>query len=203
VNEESLKDRIITKSINNKVSTLKRLIFVTGPPGVGKTSVLLRSVNGLKNRGYKIGGMISREVREGGVRVGFEIMDFSTGQRGWLAHINQPTGPKISKYRVNLTDLEAIGVSSILDAIRSADMIIVDEIGPMELFSSAFRDAVIQAAESDKPVLGTIHFGLRNSLVNSLKKREDAEIFEVTYENRETLHNFIIDKVVQSLQKLS
>jgi len=203
VNEESLKDRIITKSINNKVSTLKRLIFVTGPPGIGKTSVLLRSVNGLKNRGYKIGGMISREVREGGVRVGFEIMDFSTGQRGWLAHINQPTGPKISKYRVNLTDLEAIGVSSILDAIRSADMIIVDEIGPMELFSSAFRDAVIQAAESDKPVLGTIHFGLRNSLVNSLKKREDAEIFEVTYENRETLHNFIIDKVVQSLQKLS
>ncbi|MDH5622980.1 MAG: NTPase [Candidatus Bathyarchaeota archaeon] len=182
---------------------MKRLIFVTGPPGVGKTSVLLRSVNGLKNRGYKIGGMISREVREGGVRVGFEIMDFSTGQRGWLAHINQPTGPKISKYRVNLTDLEAIGVSSILDAIRSADMIIVDEIGPMELFSSAFRDAVIQAAESDKPVLGTIHFGLRNSLVNSLKKREDAEIFEVTYENRETLHNFIIDKVVQSLQKLS
>ena len=182
---------------------MKRLIFVTGPPGVGKTSVLLRSVNGLKDRGYKIGGMISRDVREGGVRVGFEIMDFSTRQRGWLAHINQPTGPKISKYRVNLTDLDAIGVSSILDAIRNANIIIVDEIGPMELFSSAFREAVAEAVESNKPVLGTIHFGLRNPLVNSVKKREDAEIFKVTYENRETLHNFIIDKVVQSLQKLS
>ena len=182
---------------------MKRLIFVTGQPGVGKTSVLLRSVNGLKNRGYEIGGMISRDVREGGVRVGFEIMDFSTGQRGWLAHINQPTGPKISKYRVNLTDLDAIGVSSILDAVRNADVIIVDEIGPMELFSSAFRDAVVEAVESNKPVLGTIHFGLRNPLVNSIRKREDAEIFEVTYENRETLHNLIIDKVVQSLQKLS
>jgi len=203
VNGESLKGRIITKPINNKVSTLKRLIFVTGQPGIGKTSVLLRSVNGLKNRGYEIGGMISRGVREGGVRVGFEIMDFSTGQRGWLAHINQPTGPKISKYRVNLTDLDAIGVSSILDAVRNADVIIVDEIGPMELFSSAFRDAVVQAVESNKPVLGTIHFGLRDSLVNSIKKREDAEIFKVTYENRETLHNLIIDKVVQSLQKLS
>jgi len=201
VDEELLKDRIITKSKNNKESTLKRLMFVTGPPSIGKTSVLLRSVNGLKNRGYAIGGMISREVREGGVRVGFEIMDFSTEERGWLAHINQRTGPKISKYRVNLTDLEAIGVSSILYAIRGADMIIVDEIGPMELFSSAFRDAVVQAAESEKPVLGTIHFGLRNSLVNSLKKREDAEIFEVTYENRETLHNLIIDKVAQLLQK--
>jgi nucleoside-triphosphatase len=201
VNGESLKGRTITKSINNKVSILKRLIFVTGPPGIGKTSVLLRSVNGLKNRGYEIGGMISRDVREGGVRVGFEIMDFSTGQRGWLAHINQPTGPKISKYRVNLTDLEAIGVSSILDAIGNVDIIIVDEIGPMELFSSAFRDAVVQAVKSNKPLLGTIHFGLRNHFVNNLKNREDAEIFEVTYENRETFHNLIIDKVVQSLQK--
>ncbi len=203
MNVESLKGRIITKPINNRVSTLKRLIFVTGQSGIGKTSVLLRSANGLKNRGYEIGGMISREVREGGVRVGFEIMDFSTGQRGWLAHINQPTGPKISKYRVNLIDLDAIGVSAILDAIRNADLIIVDEIGPMELFSSAFRDAVVEAVESNKPVLGTIHFGLRNSFVNSVKKREDAEIFEVTYGNRETLHNLIIDKVVQSLQKLS
>jgi len=150
-----------------------------------------------------VGGMISREVREGGVRVGFEIMDFSTGQRGWLAHVNQPTGPQVSKYRVNLTDLDAIGVGSILDAIRNADIIIVDEIGPMELFSSAFRDAVVQAVESNKPFLGTIHFRLSDSFINGIRKREDAEIFEVTYENRETLHNLIIEKVVQSLQKLS
>lgn len=184
-----------------KVSKLKRLIFVTGPPGVGKTSVLLRTVNGLKNREYMVGGMISREVREGGVRVGFEIMNFSTGQRGWLAHVNQPTGPQVSKYRVNLIDLDAIGVGSILDAIRNADIIVVDEIGPMELFSSAFKDAVVQAVESKRPMLGTIHFGLKDSLVNSIKKREDAEILEVTYENRETLHNLIIDKVVQFLQE--
>ena len=185
------------------VSTLKRLIFVTGRPGVGKTSVLLRAVNGLKNRGYLIGGMISRDVREGGIRVGFEITDFSTGQRGWLAHVNQLSGPQVSKYRVNLTDLDAIGVGSILDAIRNADIIIVDEIGPMELFSSAFRDAVVQAVESNKPFLGTIHFGLRDSFINNIRKRADAEIFEVTYENRETLHNLIIEKVVQSLQNLS
>ncbi len=200
---ESLDDRTITGCVNDKVSILKRLIFVTGPPGIGKTSVLLRSANGLKNRGYKIGGMISSDVREGGVRVGFEVMDFSTGQRGWLAHVNQPTGPKIGKYRVNLTDLDAIGVSSILDAIRNANVIVVDEIGPMELGSSAFRDAVVQGAESSKPMLGTIHFGLRNPLVTTIKKREDAEILEVTHENRETLHNLIIDKLVQSLPKLS
>jgi len=185
------------------VSTLKRLMFVTGRPGVGKTSVLLRAAEDLKNRGYKIGGMISRDVREGGVRVGFEIMDFSTGQRGWLAHVNQPAGPQVSKYRVNLTDLNAIGVSSILNAVKNEDIVIVDEIGPMELFSQAFREAVAQAIESSKPVLGTIHLRARDTLIDTIKTREDAEILEVTYENRRHLHTQIVDKVVQFLQKLS
>jgi len=185
------------------VYTLKRLVFVTGRPGVGKTNVLLRAVGNLKNRGYEVGGMISREVREGGVRVGFEIMDFSTGQRGWLAHVNQPTGPQVSKYRVNLTDLNAIGVNSILNAVKNADIIIVDEIGPMELFSQAFREAVVQAIESRKPMLGTIHFRARDSLIDAIKTREDAEILEVTYENRRHLHTQIVNKVIQFLQKLS
>ena len=130
-------------------------------------------------------------------------MDFSTGQRGWLAHVNQPTGPKVSKYRVNLTDLNAIGVNSILSAIKTADIIIVDEIGPMELFSQAFRDAVVQAIESKKPMLGTIHFRVKDSLIDTIKTREDAEILEVTYENRRHLHTQIVDKVVQFLQKSS
>ena len=178
-------------------------MFVTGRPGVGKTSVLLRAADDLKNRGYKIGGMISREVREGGFRVGFEIMDFSTGQRGWLAHVNQPTGPQVSKYRVNLTDLSAIGASSILNAMRNEDIIIIDEIGPMELFSQGFREAVVQAIESKKPILGTIHFRVKDSLIDTIKTREDAEILEVTYENRRHLHTQIVGKVVQFLQKLS
>ncbi len=178
-------------------------MLVTGRPGVGKTSVLLRVANELRNRGYKVGGMIGREVREGGIRVGFEVIDFSSGQRGWLAHINQSSGPKVSKYRVNLTDLEAVGVSSIRDAIENMDIVIVDEIGPMELFSSAFRDAVAQALESNKPVLGTIHFELRDPFVDSIKMRKDAEVFEATLEKRETLHTLIIEKVLQALQKSS
>jgi len=195
MNGESLKHRM--------VSTLKQLIFVTGRPGIGKTSVLLRAVDDLKNRGYRIGGMISREVREGGVRVGFEIVDFSTGQRGWLAHVNQPTGPQVGKYRVNLTDLNAIGASSIVSAVTNADITIVDEIGPMELFSKAFREAVVQAIESNKPLLGTIHFRVKDPLINTIKAREDTEILTATYENRESLHNLIVDKVVKFLQKLS
>ncbi|MFQ5621636.1 MAG: NTPase [Candidatus Nanoarchaeia archaeon] len=178
-------------------------MFVTGRPGIGKTSVLLRAVEGLKSKGYRIGGMLSREVREKGARVGFEIIDFQSGRRGWLAHVNQPVGPKVSKYRVNLKDLELIGAGSIREAVESAQIVVIDEIGPMELFSHAFRRAVVEAMNSGKPLLGAIHFKARDPLINLIRTRDDAEVIEVTYENRAHLHNTLINKVVQSLKETS
>ena len=183
----------------NRVSTLKRIILVTGPPGIGKTSVLRRAVNELKNREYEIGGVICHEVREGGTRVGFEIMDLSTEARGWLAHVNHSTGSKVGKYHVNLIDLDVIGAGSILGAIQNADILAVDEIGPMELSSTAFSNALLKAMESSKPMLGTIHYRLSNSLVDSIKQREDVEIIKVTYENRENLHSLITNMINEYL----
>ena len=145
--------------------------------------------------------MICREVREGGVRVGFEIMDLSTETRGWLAHVNQPTGPKIGKYHVNLTDLEVIGVGAILDALQNADVLAVDELGPMEFFSAAFGKALVKAVESSKPMIGTIHYGLENPIIDNIKKRDETEIFKVTYKNRADLHNVIANKISEYLTK--
>jgi nucleoside-triphosphatase len=183
------------------VFRLKRITLITGPPGIGKTSTLRRTVNELKRRKYAVGGMICAEVREGGIRVGFEIKDLSTGERGWLAHVNQPEGPRIGKYKVNLTDLEVIGVGAILRALQTADILAIDEIGPMELSSQAFSNTLIRAVESSKPMLGTVHYGLKNSLVADIKEREDVEIFKVTYENRETLHNIIANNLSELLKK--
>ena len=182
-------------------NNLKRLIFLMGRPGVGKTSVLLRAVDILKAKGYKIGGMVSREARERGVRVGFEIVDFRTGRKGWLAHVNQPTGPRVSKYRVNLSDLNTVGASSILNAMKDADIIVVDEVGPMELFSSDFKEAVMKAVESRKMMIGTIHYRARDPLINAIKAREDAEILEVTRENRRSLHTVLVGRVLQFMQR--
>jgi nucleoside-triphosphatase len=181
------------------VFTLKPLILITGPPGIGKTSILRRTVTELKNRKHDVGGMVCREVREAGIRVGFEIIDLSTGARGWLAHVNQPTGPKIGKYRVNMTDLEVIGVGAVLDAIQKADILAVDEIGPMELSSTAFNTALVKAVESSKPMLGTIHYGLSNPLVNSIKTRDETEILKVTHKNREDLHILIANRITDHL----
>jgi len=180
---------------------VKRLFFITGRPGVGKTTVLLNAADGLRDIGHSVGGMLSREVREEGARVGFELVDFATGQKGWLAHVNRPTGPQVGKYRVNLDDLDRIGVHAIRNALRDTEVVIVDEVGPMELLSAAFKQVIEDVVDSQKLVLGVIHHSARDSIVDSIKKRSDAEIVELTVGNRHELHNALIVKAMQFLKE--
>jgi nucleoside-triphosphatase len=157
-------------------------------------------VESLKAKGYSVGGMVSREARSGEVRVGFGIWDLTSNARGWLAHVNQPSGPQVGKYRVNLDDLNGIGVKAIVQAVDECDVIVIDEVGPMELFSEKFKEAVRRAVESGKVVVGVVHWKVRDRLIEEVKAREDTEILEVTSENRNKLHETIIEKVVKFME---
>lgn len=181
---------------------MKRLFLITSRPGIGKTTVLLNTAKELSGGGYRVGGMLSREIRQDGRRVGFEIVDFATNQEGWLARINQVSGPQVGKYRVNLDDLDQIGVKAIQNALEHADVVIIDEVGPMELFSSAFRQVVGNAANSYKPVLGVIHHSARDPVIDLIKKRDDADVFVVTMENRQHLHDLLIQRTIQLLEEI-
>jgi len=178
----------------------KRALLLTGTPGAGKTTVLMKAVNTLKEKGCCVGGMISREAREDGTRVGFEILDLSNGRRGCLAHVKQKTGPQVGKYRVNREDLDFIGAKAIADAMEKCAVISIDEIGPMELFSEKFKEATRKALESNKPVVAVVHWKARSKLINEAKSREDSETFTVTQENRNKLPETITQKTLELLK---
>lgn len=174
---------------------MSQCIFLLGRPGVGKTSVLLRVVKELKAMGLNVGGMISQEARRGATRIGFRLIDLETGREGWLAHVHQKTGPSVGKYRVNLRDLQTIGVNAILSAIHNADVVIIDEIGPMELYSSDFKDAVTRAMQSTKTVIGILHYRARDPLISTIKAAPKTHIVEVTSANRQRLHETIVHMI--------
>jgi nucleoside-triphosphatase len=180
----------------------KRVLLLTGNPGVGKTTVLTKTVEALKAEGYTVGGVISREVREGGARVGFELLDLSSGRCGWLAHVNQKTGPQVGRYRVNIEDLNSIGAQAIFAAVENCDVISIDEVGPMALFSAKFKEATRKALESRKLVVAVVHWKAHDSLISEAWEREDAELIVVTYENRAKLHEATLEKALKILKQL-
>ena len=176
------------------------MLLLTGNPGVGKTTVLMKTVSALKEKGYCVGGIISREAREGGNRVGFEILDLKSGRRGRLAHVKQKAGPQVGKYRVKTEDLNGIGAQAITEAVENCDVVAIDEVGPMELFSAKFKEATRKALESRKPVLAVVHWKATDKIINEAKSREDAETFTVTQENRDNLPEIIAQKALKFLK---
>jgi nucleoside-triphosphatase len=177
----------------------KRVLLITGSPGVGKTTLLLKVAEALKAKGYGVGGMISRDVRTSGSRIGFEVTDLNGRNKGWLASVHQREGPQVGKYRVNVDDLNAVGVKAILEACERLDVVIVDEIGPMEFFSEKFREAVKKAVESKKLVVSTIHWKMSGELIDSTKKRADAEKHALTNENRNHVFEEIVREALEFL----
>ena len=179
---------------------LKRVLLLTGNPGAGKTTVLTKTLDALKAEGYTVGGMLSREVREGGARVGFELLDINSGRCGWLAHVNQKTGPQIGRYHVNIKDLNSIGAQAIFAAAENCDVVAIDEVGPMELFSARFKEAAWKALESRKLVVAVIHWKKQDRLIREAREREDAELIVITVKNREKVHEETVEKALKILK---
>jgi len=126
--------------------------LLTGSPGTGKTTIVKEAIAKSK---IKAGGFYTEEIRSGKIRQGFRIIALD-GQDAILAHVDISSPYKISKYGIDIDNLDNIGVTAIYRAIQESNLIVIDEIGKMELFSYRFREAVLKALDSDKKVLGTI-----------------------------------------------
>ena len=116
-----------------------------------------------------------------------------TDQTGSLAHIDLREGPRVGKYRVNLDDIQRVGVIAIRRAVTQADVVIIDELGPMELHSTPFILEVETALASPKPLVATIHKHATHRLVAAIKSNPAYRIIEVTADNREEIPDRIME----------
>jgi len=120
-----------------------------------------------------------------GHRVGFSLVDIATGEEGVLAHVHHRGGPKVGRYTVDLRSLEEIGVRAVRRAIGECDLVVIDEIAPMELTASGFVPAVEEALASDKSLLISTHAHTDHPLTHRV--RRELSLFRVKLSNRDGL----------------
>ncbi len=131
---------------------MKPVYLLTGKPGTGKTSLIRQVTSG---PGGEAGGFYTEEIRSQGIRLGFKLVTLD-GDETVLAHINFSKRSRVGKYGVDVDSLNRVGVPALRRAAGQSELVVVDEIGKMELLSSEFREAVSQIIGSGKMVLGTI-----------------------------------------------
>ncbi|MEM2435860.1 MAG: NTPase [Nitrososphaerota archaeon] len=141
------------------------LIGVTGPPGCGKTTLVEQVASILRRDGKVVAGIITREVREGGRRIGFNIIDIETLQAVPLARESGETGPRIGRYRVYVENLDGYASDVIDRALGRGGIVIVDEVGPMELMSQRFRSVLERVLRNAREAILTLHYRSRDPLL--------------------------------------
>jgi len=165
---------------------MKQAYLLTGQPGTGKTSLIKRVVAGMKVRA---GGFYTEEIRSRGVRQGFRLITLD-GQDTILSHIDIDSPYRVSKYGVDIDGLDRIGVSALHRAARQCDLVVIDEIGKMELFSANFRQTVSRIIDSGKMVLGTIMLS-PHPWADDIKRQPQVNLVTVTRDN----HRQVLEKL--------
>jgi len=136
----------------------------------------------LSDRGIAPAGFVTEEVREGGRRVGFAVETFE-GRRAMLAHVHFTGPPRVGRYGVDLEAFEEAALPA-LSRAEEGELVLIDELGKMELASAAFRSRVGEIIRSRVPFVATVHVA-RHPFTDAIKR--EADVVQVTHANREGL----------------
>jgi nucleoside-triphosphatase len=170
-------------------------LLIEARPGAGKTTALGRVAERLSDDGVALSGFLTREMRDGGRRVGFEIETFA-GERGLLAHVDIEGPPRVSRYGVDLEEFERLALPA-LEAPRDG-VVLIDELGKMELASERFREAVHALFESPVPIAATVHTA-RNPFTDALKRRPDVSTVRLSAANRDRLPSEVAERLLAGI----
>lgn len=152
-------------------------ILLTGPPRAGKSTLVSRLADQLTAYGVAVGGFLTREMREGDDRVGFTAEEIG-GPRALLAHVSLHEGPMVGRYHVDVAAFEGLALPAIQRAVQRGGVVIIDELGQMELFSPAFIGSVNALLDQPIPLVATIH-ARQHPVTDAIKQRPDTEVLEV------------------------
>jgi nucleoside-triphosphatase len=139
-----------------------------------------------------VSGFVAHELREARIRVGFAIETFD-GHRATLAHVDFRGPPRVGKYGVDVAAFERIALPALGFPPRD-NVVVLDELGKMELASPRFRDAVSRLFEAPVSIVATVHV-FRHAFTDALKRRPDVELVRVTKASRDELPRQLADRL--------
>jgi nucleoside-triphosphatase len=156
---------------------------VEARPGAGKTTAFRRLAELLEESGTSVAGFTTEEMREGGRRVGFAVESLD-GKRDTLAHVDLPGPPRVGRYGVDLTAFERVALPALQEP--HGGVVLIDELGKMELASSDFRAAVEELFDAPVALAATVQVA-RHPFTDALRHRRDVEVIRLTAANRDAL----------------
>ena len=153
-----------------------RIFVLSGESGAGKTALCIRTVTLLQQAGAQVAGLVSPARVEGNRKTGIFVRDIRSGEQRLLAERGNHDGLGWS------LDPDAMQWgTNILRAASPCDVLVVDELGPLELKHNKGWTVAWEVLDARNFVVALIV--VRPSLIQTLKERlrgHDLEVIPVT-----------------------
>jgi len=169
-------------------------LLLTGPPKIGKSTVIARLVQLLHERGIAAGGFVTHEQREHERRVGFVVQDLAGQEVAVIAHQDYDTGIQVGRFGVDVPAFERVGLPALHRAIEQGGILVIDEIARMELASPAFVKVVEQVIDGPLAVVASVHLRA-DPFTDALKRRPGVALLTVTEANRDALPLQLLERL--------
>ncbi len=134
------------------VSIRNKLILWVGEKHSGKTTSAANLARAARDEGSNVAGLLAPSLYCNGRLIGFDALDLGNEKRAPLAR--RQTNPSKTGPFTFITDGLKLGNAALsAEATKSADLIIVDEFGPLELNSQGWRKNVDSLLASSDAVI--------------------------------------------------
>ncbi|HYF79929.1 MAG TPA: nucleoside-triphosphatase [Symbiobacteriaceae bacterium] len=163
-------------------------LLLTGAPRSGKSTLVRRLVDGFP--GNAGGMMVAELLGPDGRRCGFEVQVVWQSAGGGLRVVDRQVlaeaapapGARVGRYALRPEAL-TLAVQALDAAMHEGGLVIVDEVGPLQITSPAFRDAVLRCLDGPTSLLATVAQS-EDPFLALLKARPGVRVMEVTRQNR-------------------
>jgi nucleoside-triphosphatase len=173
---------------------MRNKILLTGEPRVGKTTALKKIIQRIGETNCI--GFYTEEIRNEFDRIGFDCVSLD-GRRARIADINFKSDIRMGRYGIDIEAFEDIALKAINTSLSSNKVIIIDEIGPIQLLSTKFKQEIYNILASPNWVVGTIFYN-KHPDADEIKKAPGIKLFRVTSECRD----IIIEDIFHDIQGL-
>ena len=175
---------------------MKAKILITGPPGSGKSTLISRLMGYYTQKNYKVYGFLTPEVRQNNKRKGFDVEDIYSKKKFPLARVEPlNTKFKLGKYSVLIKEFEDYLDTALNIKENLIDLLIIDEIGKMELFSRKFQDLIEKFFQSEVPIIATIGQKVNHPIKDFILGIQNTTLLFLNRENREDVFQKIISLI--------